>query len=38
MDRGEPRAVFLAIAGFMVVTLVTVLEVPRRSAPVIAPA
>jgi MFS family permease len=32
MDRGEPRAVFFAIAAFMVVTLVTVLEVRRRSA------
>jgi MFS family permease len=34
LDRGQPRAVFVAIAVLMLVTIATVVEVRRRAVPV----
>lgn len=33
LDRGEPRAMFLLVAGLMLVMIVTVVQVRRQSAP-----
>ena len=33
LDRGEPRAVFVALAAVMLVTIVTVVQVRRHAAP-----
>src|SRR3990172_11322198 len=32
LDRGEPRMVFVASAGFMLLTIVTVVQVSRHAA------
>ena len=33
LDRGEPRMVFVASAGFMLLTIATVIQIRRQAAP-----
>ena len=34
LDRGEPRAMFLVVAGVMVLTILTIVQIRRQAAPV----